>query len=112
MTLEVRRRVVNLRYNNKMCLKDIKLHLENERIFVSKTSLCLLLRKYKQTGSVVDRPRPPSLAKKLQLRHLVMIDEALAEDDEMTNAELREMLREAGVMVSLSTIQRAKRHLG
>ena len=68
-------------------LKDIQRHLKEEDISVSKTSLCLLIRKYKETGTVADRRRPPSQTKKLKLHHLVMIDEALVQDDEMMNEE-------------------------
>ena len=99
-------------WRNKIKLKDIQRRLQEEKVSVSKTSLCLLIWKYKDTGAVTDRRRPPSCAKKLQLCQLIMIDEALAEDDELTNAELRSILKEAGTDVSLSTIQRAKRHLG
>ena len=46
---------------------ECKLHLEEEGIRVSKTSLCMLLKKYKETGMVADQFRPCSQAKKLQL---------------------------------------------
>ena len=96
-----------------MRLKAIKLRLEEEGIHVSKTSLCLLLKKYKETGTVADRFRPRSQARKLQLEHLRLIDEAIDKDDEVSNGDLRKMLQEeAGIIVSKSTIQRAKKHLG
>ena len=112
MTVDVRQRVVNM-WRKKVKLKDIQSRLKEEDITVSKTSLCLLIKKYKETGTVADRQRPPSVTKKLKLHHLVLIDEALAKDDEITNGEIRNMLREeTGLLVSISTIQRAKRHLG
>lgn len=111
MTLETRRRVIYFSRLG-MRLKDIKLRLAEEGIAVSKTSLCLLLKKYKETGTISDRVRPRSQAKKLQLEHLSLIDEALDRDDEVSNADLRQMLQEFGIVVSISTIQRAKKHLG
>ena len=68
-----------------MRLKAIKLRLEEEGIHVSKTSLCLLLKKYKETGTVADKLRPRSQARKLQLEHLRLIDEAIDKDDEVLN---------------------------
>ena len=62
-------------------------------------------------GTILDMPRPvqPGM---LSLEHLKIIDSALGQDDETSAVELRELLREAGVKVSVSTIQRAKRKLG
>jgi len=85
--------------------------LREEEINVSKTSLCLLIKKYKKFGIVSDLPRPVT-SRKLKLEHLRLIDDALAEDDEVSMPELRAMLQDARVRVSISTIQRAKRQLG
>ena len=96
-----------------MRLKAIKLRLEEEGIQVSKTSLCLLLKKYRETGTVVDRFRPRCHNKKLQLQHLILIDEAIDKDDEVSNGDLCKMLKEeCGIVVSKGTVQRAKKHLG
>ena len=96
-----------------MRLKAIKLRLEEEGIRVSKTSLCLLLKKYRETGTVADRFRARGHTKKLQLQHLVLIDEALENDDEISSSDLCKMLKEeCGIVVSKGTIQRAKKHLG
>ena len=52
----VRQRVVNM-WRKKVKLNwDIQSHLKEEDITVSKTSLCLLIKKYKETGTVADRP--------------------------------------------------------
>ena len=92
-------------------LKDIQLRLKEEDIIVSKRSLCLLIKKYKVHGTILDMPRPVRPGK-LSLEHLRIIDSALEQDDETSAAELRGLLREAGARVSVSTIQRAKRKLG
>jgi len=44
-----------------------------------KTSLCLLLKKYRETGSVVDRPRV-RIPKKLKNQHYGFIDQCLEND--------------------------------
>ena len=112
MTLETRRRVVNFSRLG-MRLKPIQHRLAEEGISVSRTSLCLLLKKYQETGMITDRVRPRSQGKKLELEHLCLIDEAVDKDDEISNADLRKMLQEeTGIVVSISTIQRAKKHLG
>ena len=106
MSMETRRRVIVL-FKRGLTLKKIKARLEEEGIRVSKTSLCLLIKKYKSTGMIADKIRPPAKTKKLDLEHLCLIDKALDNDDEISTNELRSMLREAGVVASLSTIQRA-----
>ena len=60
-------------------LREIKAHLEEEGIHTSKTSLCLLLKNYRETGSVVDRPRA-RVPKKLRNHHYVFIDQCLEDD--------------------------------
>jgi len=62
--------------------------------------------------TVADLPRPVR-QKKLSLKHLHALDEALANDDEISTPELRSMLEEVyNVKVSPTTIQRAKKDLG
>ena len=91
MTLEMRRRVIKFSWLG-MRLKAIQRRLAEEGVTISKTSLCLLLKKYKETGTIADRIRPRSLGRKLQLEHLRLIDEALDKDDEISNIDLRKML--------------------
>ena len=112
MTLETRRRVIKFSWLG-MWLKAIQRRLAEEGVTISKTSLCLLLKKYKETGTIADQIRPRSLGRKLQLEHFRLIDEALDKDDEISSVDLRKMLQEkAGILVSISTVQRAKNHLG
>ena len=92
-------------YRSGFKLKDIQLHLKEEGIAVSKASLCLLIKKYQHYEVIIDLPRP--VAPEL----LTMINDAVAQDDEISTPELRAMLQEAGAQVSISTIQRAKRQL-
>ena len=110
MTLETRRRVITL-HSDGVKLKDIQSHLKGEGIAVSKTSLCLLIKKYKNYGVISDFPRPLKETI-LSPELLMMIDDAVAQDDEISTPELRAMLHEAGVQVLISTIQWSKRKLG
>jgi len=83
-----------------------------EGAHISKTSLSLLLKKYRQTGSVVDRPRARA-PKKLANAHYVFIDSALEKDDELTTRKLHHLLVEKfpNLDVSNSTIKQARREL-
>ena len=94
-------------------VEAIQRRLAEEGVTISKTSLCLLLKNYKETGTIADRIRPRSLGRKLQLEHLRLIDKALDKDDEVSSIDLRKMLQEkAGILLSISTVQCAKNHFG
>ena len=54
MSIETRRRVVSL-HRQGFKLKDIQLRLKEKDIFVSKRSLCLLIKKYKLKGTGTGR---------------------------------------------------------
>ena len=113
MSIETRRRVVCLHENGYKLREIQEHHLEKEDIVsVSKKSLRLMLKKYKTEGIIADRVRLPAVPAKLQDADLLMIDEALAADDELLTRELHSMLLEAGTNVSISTVQRAKKNLG
>jgi len=94
-------------------LRETKARLEEEGIHTSKTSLCLLLKKYRETGSVVDRPRA-RVPKKLRNQHYAFIDQCLENDDELTTRKLYHLLVEKypNIGVSLSTVKQARRELG
>ena len=106
-----RSRVVDFSQRNYR-LRYIQAHL-NEDIEISKKSLCLLIKKYKNTGTVADarRARRP---RKLQDQHYRFTDDAMVENDQLTSRQLHHLLQEAfpGVEVSISTIKRARRELG
>ena len=112
LAIDSRRRVVILSKNG-YTLREIKARLEEEGMHISKTSLCLLLKKYRETGNVVDRPRARA-PKKLTDAHYVFIDNALESDDELTTRKLHHLLVEKfpDLNVSHSTIKRARRELG
>jgi len=62
-------------------------HLLEEGVVVSKTSLCLNICKYKLTGSVADN-RTYKPLKKLNNTHYRFIDNAMAENDELSAPKL------------------------
>ena len=86
----------------KLC--KIQEHLAKEGITVSKKSLCLLLKRFRTTGSVADK-RSTRPRKKLTDEHYRFINERMAEDDELTAAKVLSLLQEKfpTLNVSLST---------
>ena len=93
-------------------LKDIKAHLQAEGIVVSNKSLCVLIAKYKRTGSVADE-RKTKRPRKLQDEHFRFVDDAMAENDELTSSQLYDMFREKypAVSISICMIKRVRREL-
>ena len=76
-------------------------------------SLYLLVAKYNQTGSVVDRYRATRL-RILGNEHYRVIDDALTQNDELTTQQLYNVLirKFPNLCVSLSTVKRARYELG
>ena len=103
--MDCRRRIVIL-LKNGFTLQEIKARLEEEGVYISKTSLCFLLKKYRLMGSVVDRPRARA-PKKLSEAHYVFIDNPLENVDELTTRKLHHCLVEKlpTLDVSHSTIK-------
>ena len=93
-------------------MSEIKARLLEEDISVSLMSIYRLLKKNERTGSIVDLKRKPSTPRILRAEHLKFIDDALAEDDELTARRLRNMLEEKwpGLKVSITTIKRALKY--
>ena len=112
MSLATRSRVVMLSRSG-YPLRKIQAHLALEDITVSKKLLCLLIKKYRMTGSVADnrKVKPP---KKLKDEHYRFIDECMADDDELTATKVHAMLKEKypALIVSVSTVKRAHMELG
>ena len=76
-----RQRVIKL-WKKEYRLMKIHNLLWDEDINVSKNSLCSLIKKFRLTGSVADRPRrhKPRILTDEQIRFL---DDCMAEDDEL-----------------------------
>ena len=84
--------------------------LEDE-IIVSKQSVCLLLKRFKERGTIA-RKAGSGLTLKLSPTILQMIESAMREDDETTATQLQAKLAAEGVYVSLTTILCNRRQLG
>ena len=112
MSHETRLRVIGL-WKLKYRLKDIQAKLQEEEIRVSKKSLCLLIRKYKETSSVCDR-KYQRIRKSLNQEQYRYIDNCMAENKELTSRQLYQKLLEEfpGVKTSISSVKRARRELG
>ena len=111
LEVSTRRRVIILRSRG-YSVAEIRARLMEEDTPVSLVSLYKLLKKYECTRSVVDRKRKLSTPKILQSEHLRFIDEAMAEDDELTARRLRDMLEEKWpeLKVSISTVKRVRKY--
>ena len=90
--LDTRNRVVLL-WKRGFKLKDIHERLKEKGINVIRAYLCRLIRKFKDTGSVRDNRtwKPPRILQDIYLR---FIDNAMANDDELTSRKLYTMLIE------------------
>ena len=110
--MESRRRVLVLRSIG-MSVTEIQKRLKEEEIEVSWVALYKLLSKVKKSGSISNTSKQPR-EKKIGEEQLLAIDEALAANDELTARQLRDMLEERwkGIEVSISTVKRARKHLG
>ena len=80
---------------------------------ISQQAIFNLLRKYRETGSLLDLPRRAS-TRKLTEPMLDILNEALDVNDELTASQARSLLmdRWPDLQVSIPTIKRARREIG
>ena len=112
LSVETRRRVVILKEGG-LSMTEIKKRLKEEQIEVSRVALYKLWRRYEKSGSIADTPRVRR-ERKLGREQWLAIDEALAENDELTSRQLRGILEKRcpDIDVSLSTVKHARKDLG
>ena len=94
-------------------MKGITERLAEEGVEVSRTVLYNLISKFHKTSSVgYIRRRPRSRI--FDDKHYRFVYELMAENTDMTSTQLHTAFKEAypSVIASLSTIKRARRHLG
>ena len=105
MSIYTRLRVI-LMWKRGLKLKEIQGRLQEEEIRVSTVSLCHLIKKYRNTQTVLDQ--------KLKEEHHRFIDEAMTENPELTGTQLADALRACfpNLNVSISTVKRTRRELG
>ena len=91
----------------------IRRRLLEEQTQVSKVALYKFLQKHQSTATIADLPRGRR-ARKLSREQIQFVDDSLATNDELTSRQLRMMLEDRwpDVKVSLSTVKRARKHLG
>ena len=111
LDINARRRVISL-HQKGYSVAEIRARLLEEDTLVSLVSIYKLLKKNERTGTVIDLKRKPSTPRILRAEHLKFIDDALAEDDELTARRLRNMLEERwpDLQVLISTIKRARKY--
>ena len=99
--------------NKGYSVSKIKQRLKEEGLSVSKVSLYKLIKKENLFGTVADLPRR-TIQPKIGKEQLIFIDEALAENDELTARLLRDMMiaKWPNLEISLSTIKRARKFIG
>jgi hypothetical protein len=111
LSLETRSKVFIMRRN---CyrISEIQARLA-QGVSVSKVSLFALLKKFKSTGLVVDLKRKPR-SSLLGQDHYRFIDKAMMVNNEFTSRQLFLLFiaEYPENQVSISTIKRARRHLG
>ena len=112
LSLETRSKVIVMRRNGYR-VSDIKERLSQEGVSVSKVSLFALLKKFDSTGLVIDLKRKPR-STILGHDHYRFIDEAMTVNNELTSRQLFSLFttRYPEIQVSVSTVKRARRHLG
>ena len=111
LSIANRQRVIHL-FKDGLKASEIRV-LEEEGLKISKVAFLALLKKYRATGKVEDKPwaRAP---KKLTDAHYSFIDEALQQNDELTTAKLHDLLciRFPDIEVSTATLKHARKELG
>ena len=112
LSLETRARIVSL-WKAKFTVKDIVERLAEEGVQVSRTAIYNLITKFHKTGSVGDMGKRPH-SSILGEEHYRFVDELMAENTDLTSRQLYAAFKEAypSVAVSVSTMKRARRHLG
>ena len=101
----LRERIV--RFSKQYKGKTLVAVLHDEGLNVSLSGVYYVLIRYKETGSIFDRPRsgrPPTLSGEA----LRMIDEWLNDNDEMTTTELMQKLCETNHYASRAIVGRAR----
>ena len=112
LDIEARRRVLVLKKirHGGYSVAAIRQRLLEENISVSTVAIYALIKKYERHRIIVDRPRRP-VDRKLDKDKLRVMDECLANDDELTARSLLNVLQKKWpeFSVSLTTIKRARK---
>ena len=112
LDIATRRRVIILKLSG-YSVSEIRKHLSEENISISLQSLFSLVKKYNETGRLIDMPRR-TRPRKLTREMMAMLNQLLSENDELTARRVRSLLLEKwpSLQVSLPTIKRVRREIG
>ena len=112
LSIETRQRVVTW-WQCGVTIKEVHQRLKDEGVQISKTSLSLLVKKFKNTGLIKDKHRTPKPTI-LTRQHYEFIDDVMSKNDELTTHNLWVKLKEnfPSLQLSLSTVRRARKDLG
>ena len=94
-------------------VSDITKRLNEENISISRQAIFNLIRKHRETGSVLDLPRR-ARDRKLTEPMIHVLNEALMENDELTARQARSLLTNKwpDLQVSIPTIKRHRKQIG
>ena len=112
LDISTRRRILVLRGLG-YSVSDITKRLNEENISISRQAIFNLIKKYRETGSLLDLPRR-ARDRKLREPMLQALNEALTENDELTARQARSLLTEKWpeLQVSIPTIKRIRKEIG
>ena len=112
LDIAARRRVIVLKQSG-YSIAEIKQRLSEENISISLQSLFSLVKKYNETGKLIDMPRR-TRPRKLTREMMAMLNQLLSENDELTSRRIRSSLLEKwpSLQVSIPTIKRVRREIG
>ena len=112
LDIAARRRVIILKQSG-YSIAEIKQRLSEENVTISLQSLFSLVKKYSETGKLIDMSRR-TRRRKLTGEMTAMLNQLLSENDELTARRFRSLLLEKwpDLQVSLPTIRRVRREMG
>ena len=112
LDISTRRRILVLKGLG-YSVSDITKRLNEENISISRQAIFNLIKKYRETGSLLDLSRR-ARDRKLKEPMLQVLNEALTENDELTARQARSLLTEKWpeLQVSIPTIKRIWKEIG
>ena len=112
MSNDTRSRVIFM-WRSGLPVSKIKKKLGEIGADVSRKSIYLLLKKYKESGSLADRRKQPRRAC-LSNEHYEFIDETIEGNRDLTSRQLLTLVKDQfpGLKVSIATIKRVRKTLG
>lgn len=112
LSLYARQRNVSLHQLGKNVSEIASKIREEDNINASRPAVSLFLRRFRESGTLYDKPRA-GRNKKLVIRHFDIIDEEMRRKDELSSIELAHiLLARCDIEVSPRTVRRVRKKLG